>query len=254
MTKRFVRAVLCTALLTLAVGAGVASAASFTPGSPGLGDPMFPNAGNGGYDVQHYDLKLDYAPATSQLAATAVITAKATQDLSSFNLDFRGFNISTVTVNGVAAKFARKGQELTITTAGGLRRNRDFTARVVYSGHVNDIRDPDHARDGWIPTEDGAYVANEPQGVPSWMPVNDSLKDFATWDFTVTVPKGRTVMANGILVSKTDSGDDLALARELADGVVPRHRDKRRLRAAHRDAGEWPSAVRRRGPADALLR
>jgi aminopeptidase N len=50
-------------------------------------------------------------------------------------------------------------------------------------------------------------VANEPQGVPSWMPVNDSLKDFATWDFTVTVPKGRTVMANGILVSKTDSGD-----------------------------------------------
>ena len=37
--------------------------------------------------------------------------------------------------------------------------------------------------------------------------MNDSLKDFATWDFTVTVPKGRTVMANGVLVSKTDSGD-----------------------------------------------
>jgi aminopeptidase N len=37
--------------------------------------------------------------------------------------------------------------------------------------------------------------------------VNDSLKDFATWDFTVTVPKGRTVVGNGTLVSKTDSGN-----------------------------------------------
>ena len=72
---------------------------------------------------------------------------------------------------------------------------------------MNNVRDPDHARDGWIPTEDGAFVVSEPQGTPSWMPVNDSLKDFATWDFQVTVPKGRTVMANGVLVSKTDSGD-----------------------------------------------
>ena len=112
-----------------------------------------------------------------------------------------------MTVNGSPAGFTRKGQELTITPASGLRRNRDFTARIVYSGHVNNVRDPDHARDGWIPTEDGAYVVNEPQGTPSWLPVNDSLKDFATWDFTVTVPKGRTVVANGTLVSKTDSGD-----------------------------------------------
>ena len=29
------------------------AAGGFTPGSAGLGDPMFPLAGNGGYDVQH---------------------------------------------------------------------------------------------------------------------------------------------------------------------------------------------------------
>jgi len=200
------RRALAAALVLLAVAAAPA-AAQFTPGAAGGGDPFFPSAGNGGYDVKSYNVKLDYQPQNEQLAGDVTITAHAAQDLSSFNLDFRGFNVATVTVNGAAAKFTRKDQELTITPAAGLRRNRDFTARVVYSGHVNDIRDPDHARDGWIPTEDGAYVANEPQGVPSWMPVNDSLKDFATWDFTVTVPKGRTVMANGVLVSKTDSGD-----------------------------------------------
>ena len=200
------RRALAAALSLLAVTAAPA-AAQFTPGAAGGGDPFFPSAGNGGYEVRNYDVKLDSQPQNEQLAGDVTITARATQDLSSFNLDLRGFNVATVTVNSAAAKFARKDQELTITPAAGLRRNRDFTVRVVYSGHVNNVRDPDHARDGWIPTEDGAFVVSEPQGTPSWMPVNDSLKDFATWDFTVTVPKGRTVMANGVLVSKTDNGD-----------------------------------------------
>ena len=197
---------LCAALVLLAVAAAPA-AAQFTPGAAGGGDAFYPNGGNGGYDVTNYVVKLDYDPQNEQLAGDVTITARATQDLSSFNVDLRGFNVGTVTVNGSPAGFTRKGQELTITPAGGLRRDRDFTARIVYSGHVNNVRDPDHARDGWIPTEDGAYVVNEPQGTPSWLPVNDSLKDFATWDFTVTVPKGRTVVANGLLVSNTDSGD-----------------------------------------------
>ena len=72
----------------LAVAAGAAllaaapASAAFTPGSAGLGDPFFPRAGNGGYEVAHYDLDLDYRPATGKLAATARIRARATQDLS----------------------------------------------------------------------------------------------------------------------------------------------------------------------------
>ena len=44
--------VLTVALLAVAAPAGAAD--SFTPGSPGLGDPFFPLAGNGGYDVTNY--------------------------------------------------------------------------------------------------------------------------------------------------------------------------------------------------------
>ena len=139
----------------LAVVASPASA-DFTPGAAGGGDPFFPSAGNGGYDVKSYDAKLDYEPQNEQLAGDVTISARATQDLSSFNLDLRGFTVSSVTVNGSAATFTRKDQELTVTPGSGLRRNRDFTARIVYGGHVNNVRDPDDARDGWIPTEDGA--------------------------------------------------------------------------------------------------
>jgi aminopeptidase N len=197
---------LVTASLLLAVSAAPAAAA-FTPGAAGAGDPFFPNAGNGGYEVRHYSLKLDYEPQNEQLDGDATITARATQDLSSFNLDLRDLKVASVTVDGAAASFTRKGQELTITPAAGLRRGREFTTRVVYGGHVNYVLDPDHSKDGWIPTDDGAFVVNEPQGTPTWFPSNDTPKDFATYEFAITVPEGRTALANGRLVSTTDNGD-----------------------------------------------
>jgi hypothetical protein len=196
---------LSVAAVLLAVSAAPASAA-FTPGAAGGGDPFYPEAGNGGYEVTHYSLKLDYQPQNEQLAGDATISARATQDLSSFNLDFRDLKITTLTVNGEAASFARKGQELTVTPASGLRKGRQFTVRVVYAGHVNYVLDPDHSKDGWIPTDDGAFVVNEPQGAPTWFPVNDTPRDFATYDFAITVPDGRTALANGVLVSTTDNG------------------------------------------------
>ena len=93
-------AVAVGALLVALVSASAARAA-FAPGTPGSGDPFFPLAGNGGYDVSHYGLTLDYTPSTNRLVGTDVITARATQDLSRFDLDLRGFTITQLLVNGV---------------------------------------------------------------------------------------------------------------------------------------------------------
>jgi hypothetical protein len=59
------------ALLTALLVAAPAAASSWhaTPGSAGLGDPFFPKAGNGGYDVKHYSLDLTYVRATNRLEA-----------------------------------------------------------------------------------------------------------------------------------------------------------------------------------------
>ena len=59
----------------------------FRPGAPGVGDDYFPLYGNGGYDVRHYLLKVSYDPATDRLVGVATISARATQNLSRFNLD-----------------------------------------------------------------------------------------------------------------------------------------------------------------------
>src|SRR5215218_10227645 len=200
--------VVVLAVAVLAVAAPAGAADRFTPGSPGLGDPFFPLAGNGGYDVAHYGLRLGYDPAIRHLDGRATIRAVATQDLSRFDLDLRGFAISRLSVNGRKASFTRQGQELVITPARGLPAGRAFTVVVHYAGVPVVVTDPDESIEGWVPTDDGAFVVNEPQGSPGWYPVNDNPRDKATYDFTITVPEGHTVMANGELDSHTTAGGE----------------------------------------------
>ena len=190
------------ALVALLVLAAPAAASRFEPGSAGLGDPFFPFAGNGGYDVKHYSLDLDYVRATNQLDGEATIVARAEQNLSRFNLDLRGYDISDLEVNGRNAQFTRDGQELTVIPRHGLLRKLPFVVRVSYSGQPEPIVDPDESLEGWVPTDDGAFVVNEPQGSPGWYPANDNPQDKATFDIAVTVPEGITAIANGRLLAK----------------------------------------------------
>ena len=106
------------AFLAVLVIAPVAAAApAAVPGAPGSADPFFPLAGNGGYDVQHYGLRLTYSPGNRHLSGATTITAVATQDLSQFDLDLRGFVVTAVLVDGRPATFWRSGQELVVAPA-----------------------------------------------------------------------------------------------------------------------------------------
>ena len=72
-----IRRSLCAAAVLLAVSAAPAAAA-FTPGADGVGDPFYPQGGNGGYDVKTYSIKLGYEPQNEQLDGDVTITARAT--------------------------------------------------------------------------------------------------------------------------------------------------------------------------------
>jgi aminopeptidase N len=232
---RFGRAMLrlgCAVLVgaTLAVPGPASAADKFVAGSPGLGDPFFPLAGNGGYDVTNYSLQLSYDPGTRRLVGSATVSATATQNLSRFDLDLRGFDVSRLTVNGRGASFSRDGQELVITPHAGIRAGQSFTVAVDYAGVPEVITDPDGSIEGWVPTDDGAFVVGEPQGSPGWYPVNDNPRDKATFDFAVTVPAGLTAVANGVLVSQSSTGgkstfvwrESLPMAPYLATATLGR--------------------------------
>jgi aminopeptidase N len=204
--KGSLRAAVAVCAASAALAGGAVALAAFAAGSPGLGDAYFPLAGNGGYDVRNYSLTLDYAPTTNRLVGVDVVAGTATQDLRSFDLDLRGFTIGKLFVNGAAASFARHGQELKITPKSGIRAGSKFTVTVAYAGTPAVLTDPDGSAEGWMRTDDGAFVADEPRGAPSWYAVNDNPRDKATYDFRVTVPRGRTAMANGVLVSHSTRG------------------------------------------------
>jgi aminopeptidase N len=183
-----------------------AAAVHYHPGAPGAGDPYFPMLGNGGYNVLHYGLHLRYAPAKRHLAGAARISARSTQNLSRFNLDLSGFKVGEVSVNRTRAVFHRRGEELIIRPAYGIRAGHKFLVVVHYGGHPRTVKDSplifgggDY---GWRYTKDGAWVAGEPKAAHTWFPCNDHPSDKASFTFAITVPSTRKVVANGTLAAK----------------------------------------------------
>src|SRR3954451_15592015 len=156
--------------------AAPASAHAFdppTPGAAGIGDRLFPTLGNGGYDVQHYDLDLRYATSapSQSIDGTGTILAKATQSLSRFDLDFAGDSVGGVTVNGLPAKFVRDGDELVITPRLPLLKGLPFLVQVShYVSHPSAPNPDELLSTAFYTTPDGSATAGQPDGAHVFMP------------------------------------------------------------------------------------
>jgi aminopeptidase N len=208
--------------VTAVIGPEEALGEDAEAGSSGLGDSYYPGFGNGGYDVTHYTLDFTVNDVSaSDLTAIATIEATATQDLLSFNLDFIGFKIESITVNDVTADYSRKGQELTITPLKPLMMGQSFTVVVRYSGSPQEMRSVAlPVQTGWIIAEDRSFVLSEPDGSANFYPVNDHPLDKATYTFRVTVPEPFEVAANGVLTETLDNGNTTTFNFELHDPMA----------------------------------
>lgn len=182
----------------------LAAPPTFTAGADGIGDPYYPLDGNGGYDVGKYDLAVSYDPATDQLTGVATITARATQNLSTFNFDFVGLKIRSMTVNGAAASSSRKGGELTVRPKSGIPTGTTFTVVARYDGVPTTLTE--FGLSGFIHTDDGAIVIGEPHVAATWFPANDHPRDKAAFSFHITVPQGVEAISNGVLVNQVTAG------------------------------------------------
>jgi hypothetical protein len=173
-----------------------------TPGDPGLGDPYFPLAGNGGYDVDSYHLDLRYDPASDVLSGIATIRARSTQALSAFNFDLVGLTVLAIEVDGGAATFTRSASELTVTPSRSIADHSSFEVVVRYEGAPRAGGGGGGGLFGFIPTDDGVLVAGQPESAAYWYPVNDHPRDAAAYRFDITVPDGLVAVANGVLTDQ----------------------------------------------------
>jgi aminopeptidase N len=206
-------------------------------GARSLGDPLLPQLGNGGYDVEHYRIRLDYDPVGNRFdRATTTIVAVASQKLSEFSLDFQAdLVVDRVTVDRRDAGFrfeaampplsadpaVTQPMKLVVTPhrSARPRPGREFTVVVRYHGTPREITDPDTSIEGWIracfplqppQTCDGAFVVNEPMGAQSWFPSNNYPTDKARFDTIITVPSSKVALGVGELVRRRDNRDGTA--------------------------------------------
>jgi aminopeptidase N len=207
--RRIVRSLILAAVCFGVAAPAATAQGGASPGAPGIGDPYFPLEGNGGYDVKHYDLSLSYDPATDRLDAVNEIRARATQSLSSFDLDLQQLTVKRVEVNSRKASFTRDGQELVITPGRPIANRSRFTVSVQYGGVPETMVGSPivfGSPYGFIHTDDGAFMGDEPNATSTWIPLNDHPSDKASWTFHVTVPAGLEVIANGRLVNRRTHG------------------------------------------------
>ncbi|MFD5280496.1 M1 family metallopeptidase [Streptomyces rubrogriseus] len=190
--RRRLRAV---ALLASAVSVCLV-AASAPPTPLGVGDRLFPQLGNPGYDVAAYDLSFTYSGSNDEpLKAVTTIEARTTADLDRINLDFAHGKVDSVEVDGEPAGFATAGEDLVVTPEDALDEG-DWT-RIT----VRHSSDPVYSEDrpgGWVRTADGLAMANQADVAHLVFPCNDHPSDKARFTFHITAPDGLTAVANGL--------------------------------------------------------
>jgi aminopeptidase N len=176
-----------------------------------IGDPYIPELGNKGYDVQHYTLQLALNPALGLMQGTTVIDAVVTaENLEQLSLDFVGFEIPEVTVNGITTSYSHEARKLWVDLPQPQAIGAPLTVVVAYRGT------PTREASAYVGFTDALglsfssaetiYTLSEPDGARYWFPSNDHPRDKAFYRFELTIPAGLTAVANGRLVEIRSPG------------------------------------------------
>ncbi|MFJ4407149.1 M1 family metallopeptidase [Streptomyces sp. NPDC088910] len=183
---------------------------------PGAADPYFPAHGDSRYGVHRYELALDYRPASNRLRGTARLSAVAGgAPLREFALDLADFRLQRVVVDGRPAHYTHRAGRLRVRPAKPVEAGAAFTVEVAYTGNPQPINSQWGGL-GWEELTDGALVASQPVGAPSWYPCNDRPADKASYQIAVTAPSAYTVVVGGRLLSRTTKASSTTWVYEQA--------------------------------------
>ena len=177
-------------------------------GGETVGDPYFPNIGNTGYDVSHYDLNLRVdTTGADQLVGVATIDFTATDDVDQISFDLRGLQVNQARLGDVEVESEQVGDKLRVRFPETLRNGSENTLTVEYDGNPQLVDSTTRIGViGWFDLGTNSVAVGEPFGAQTWYPVNDHPTDKATYTFTLDVPGSLVGVANGVLTND-DAGD-----------------------------------------------
>lgn len=199
----------------------------------GNGDPYTPDAGSDVFEVEMYDLTLDYKVATNRLAGEAMLAIIMLRESNHLELDLAGLSVSAVRVNGHKASYTHKHSRLRVKLARAMVAGTHLVVEVDYAGKPAP-RKSRWGRIGFEELTDGALVASQPTGAPTWFPCNDHPARKSRYRMAITTEKAYHVVANGIPAGHTDHAgrrtwrfyQDIPAATYLATVQIGRYREE----------------------------
>ena len=171
--------------------------------APPVIDPYLPDNGNFGYRVSRYELDLEYKVASNRLSGSATITAVTLASLQTFTLDLADFlAVTKVTVNGRRPRhFGASGGKLRIRLDSALPAGSAMAIVVRYGGTPRPIRTL-WGEVGFEELSNGALVAGQPNGSPTWFPCDDHPSSKASYLIRISTDSPYYAVAPGELVSR----------------------------------------------------
>ncbi len=159
-----------------------------------------------GYDVQYYDIEIEFDPVSELVDGRVDMTVRATEDgLSRIDFHLRfNLDIDLVQVDGVNATYTREGNyDLFVDLAQAINIDDEVTVSVEYngdagaSGSMGGLHWHDHSGTALIAS------LSQPSGARWWWPCKDIPADKAPTRMVWTVPDWMTATGNGYLQSVT---------------------------------------------------
>jgi aminopeptidase N len=180
-------------------------------------DPYLPGHGDVRFQVEHYDLDLQYKVADNHLEARARVRLTALEQLPDLVLDLYALQVTSLRVTGATvARWTHRSSRLRIRLRTPVAAGAELTVAVSYRGRPRPMPGPDGPT-GWEELTDGVLVAAQPHGAPTWFPCNDRMADKATYRVTVRTDPGYRVVSNGTLVAERRVGRRVEWVHEQSE-------------------------------------
>ena len=185
----------------------------------GLGDRMFPDLGNEGYDAIAYEVDLSIDGTLTQVDGQATMFAVASARLRSFVLDFVSYEVDSVVVDDEPATWDRSGRDMRIIPVQPIEAGESFTVTTEFGGRMEPASLTDFPfPTGWQTGDGSRFLFSQPDGASGVFPVNDHPTDRADVRLTVTVPAPNVVVSGGRRLPST--GDPTVHRFEISE-VAP---------------------------------
>lgn len=166
-----------------------------------------PALNNQPFDVQHYSFELELNDATDNIKGEATIRILTVRDTRQFDFNLvkreaegKGMKVEQVFINQEKATFIHNASGISIRSGQTIPAGQILEVQIQYQGIPADGLIISKNKFG----ERTFFADNWPNRAQNWLPCVDHPADKASVDFRITAPSHYQVIANGVMMERTD--------------------------------------------------